>query len=175
MFFCFFVSFFWPGQERIGPQPPWLNGRKRRLLLGLFLFFLLLSYLSPGQERIGPQPPWPTCRKRRLLLGLGFFGLLLSYFSSGQERIGPQLAWLIVRGDFYWVCFFCFVLFLAFWSFQLYPMLSKSSLKFGPRFGGVFLPVGRPRASDVPPLPTCLESQGCHLIPSFYLLSRYSA
>ena len=48
-----------------------------------------------------------------------------------------------VRGDFYWVCCISFVSFLAFWSFYLYLMLAKSSLKlfrsFGPKGGQAFL------------------------------------
>ena len=85
-----------------------------------------------------------------------------------RQRMGTQPPWLVVGGDFYRVYFFPPVLFLAFWSFHLHLMLSNSSLKplrsFGPK-GGRALLVS----------PRCLESQGCHLIRSFYLLSCYSA
>ena len=48
-------------------------------------------------------------------------------------------------------------------SYGLLPIVMDYSL---------FRPEGRLGSSDVSP---CLESQGCHLIPSFYLLPCYSA
>ena len=83
------------------------------------------------------------------------------------KRIEPQPSWLVVRGDFCWVCFFSLVLFLAFWSFHLHLMLSKSSLK-------LFHYVGLKGGRALLMYPPCLVFQGCHLIQHFYLLSCYS-
>ena len=76
----------------------------------------------------------------------------------------PQPPWLVIGGNFYWACFFSSVLFFAFWSFHLYLMLFQnpplnSSVCLAWRVTGLFWC-----------LPPCLESQGCHSIPSFYLL-----
>ena len=47
-----------------------------------------------------------------------------------RGRRGPHPPWLVVvSGDFCRVCFFSFVLFLAFWSVHLYLVLSKSLFK----------------------------------------------
>ena len=74
---------------------------------------------------------------------------------------------IVVGVDFYWVCFFSFVLFIAFWSFHLYLMHWKSSLK-------LLCVLVRMEARLFWCLPSCLETRGCHLIPTFYLLSCYS-
>ena len=76
---------------------------------------------------------------------------------------------LLIGSIAQWVFFFSFVLFFAFWSVHLYLMLSKSSLKLFSSFG---LKAGRALLQMSHP---CQESQGFQLIPSFYLLSCYTA
>ena len=103
------------GEWSLGsPNKPWRQCQKWKS--GAITVCEIHKQVSKWQA-VADDNCWSSCAFVMWLSSLCFTGPV-GYL--GRKKNSPQPPWLVVGGDFHWVCFFSFVLFLAFRSFHLY-------------------------------------------------------